>query len=79
MQCVTVLYYTDADLRLCDEVLTLEVSENGRVVIPDEFKWGKQIIAVLEGECRLLNRLGERIFPQSAPVEPSQTASLHWD
>lgn len=66
MQIVTVLYYTESDLRLCDETLTLEVSPNGRVIIPDGFKSGKQIIAVLEGECRLLNRLGERVLPFSS-------------
>lgn len=72
MQLVTVLYYTESDLRLCDETLTLEVSGNGRAVIPAEFKVGKQIIAVLEGECRLLNRLGERVLPLSSETDHNE-------
>ena len=62
-QQVTILYYQEDDLRLCDQFLELEISENGRVIIPRDFKVGKQIIAVLKGECHLLNRLGERVLP----------------
>lgn len=72
MQLVTVLYYTESDLRLCDQSLTLEESENGRVIIPAEFKVGKQIVAVLEGECRLLSRLGERVLPLSAETDHNE-------
>lgn len=63
---VTVLYY-DAPVGLImhNAVLDgLSISELGRVMIPTSFRKGKSIIAVLEGECKILNSLGERVFAQ---------------
>ncbi|MGL6123852.1 MAG: TIGR02922 family protein [Shewanella sp.] len=63
---VTILYY-DAPVGLImhNAVLGgLPVSEAGRVIIPASFRKGKSIIAVLEGECKILNSLGERVFAQ---------------
>ncbi len=62
---VTLLYFTEDDLRLRDETLALEVGRGGRAIIPPEYKAGKQIIAVLAGECHLLNRIGDRVLPLS--------------
>ena len=63
---VTVLYYeAPVGLEMHNAVLTgLEVSETGRVMIPNSFRRGKSIIAVLEGECTILNSLGERVYSQ---------------
>lgn len=63
---VTILYYeAPAGLIMHNEVLAgLIVSEAGRVMIPKEFRHGKSIIAVLEGECTILNSLGERVYSQ---------------
>ncbi|WP_445947492.1 TIGR02922 family protein [Shewanella sp.] len=63
---VTVLYYeAPAGLIMHNEILTgLAVSESGRVMIPQQFRRGKSIIAVLEGECTILNSLGERVYSQ---------------
>ncbi|MCH1929023.1 TIGR02922 family protein [Shewanella acanthi] len=64
---VTVLFY-DAPVGLImhNQVLSdLPVSESGRVMIPPAFRKGKSIIAVLEGECKILNSLGERVFSQA--------------
>lgn len=63
---VTVLFFTEDDLRLRDESLALEVGHGGRAIIPPEYKAGKQIIAVLAGECHLLNRIGDRVLPLSS-------------
>ncbi|MCM2678408.1 DUF2375 family protein [Echinimonas agarilytica] len=63
---VTVLYFTDSDLRLRDESLELEVGNGGRAIIPRGYKDGKQIVAVLAGECHLLNRIGDRVLPISS-------------
>lgn len=63
---VTVLFFSDADLRLRDEILELEVGDGGRAIIPLSYKEGKQIIAVLAGECHLLNRIGDRVLPLSS-------------
>lgn len=68
---VTILYFTDDDLRLKSEQLELPFGEGGRVIVPAEFRKGKQIIGVLEGHCKILNRIGDRIFPiASAKVIP---------
>ncbi len=64
---VTVLYY-DAPVGLVMHNLVLDglpVSDSGRVVLPEQFRKGKSIIAVLEGECKILNALGERVFSQA--------------
>lgn len=62
-QLVTVIYYSDASLELLHEVQTFTQNENGRVVIPAEFKEGKSIIAVCKGEIEVLNKVGDRILP----------------
>ncbi|MGI2168652.1 TIGR02922 family protein [Shewanella sp. MF05960] len=63
---VTVLFYeAPAGLEMYNAVLTdLDVSKTGRVMIPESFRRGKSIIAVLEGECTILNSLGERVYSQ---------------
>lgn len=63
---VTILFYeAPAGLEMHNTVLTnLSVSRSGRVMIPDSFRRGKSIIAVLDGECTILNALGERVFSQ---------------
>jgi len=65
---VTVLYYdAPAGLIMHNAVLTnLVVSSSGRVMIPQSFRDGKSIIAVLEGECKILNSLGERVYAQKS-------------
>ncbi|MGX9463545.1 TIGR02922 family protein [Shewanella sp. A14] len=63
---VTVLYYdAPVGLEMFNAVLTgLTISQTGRVMIPESFRRGKSIIAVLEGECKILNSLGERVYSQ---------------
>jgi uncharacterized protein (TIGR02922 family) len=63
---VTILYYeAPVGLEMHNAVMTdLQVSHSGRVIIPESFRRGKSIIAVLEGECKILNSLGERVFSQ---------------
>ncbi|MGY5451807.1 TIGR02922 family protein [Agarivorans sp. MS3-6] len=61
---VTMLYYDeDNPLLLQQQVLSdLCKSSKGRVIIPNEDKEGKIIIAILEGEVKVLNSLGDRAF-----------------
>ncbi|WP_259655913.1 TIGR02922 family protein [Shewanella colwelliana] len=64
---VTVLYYSSVD-SLFMESSVLEdcpVGQGGRVILPVSFKKDKQIIAVLSGNCTVLNRLGDRIYGSS--------------
>lgn len=62
---VTVLFYDDEFLlELKSEVVSnCEVASGGRVVIPDTFKEGKLIVAVLDGKVNILNKLGDRATP----------------
>ena len=59
---VTVLFYDDMEpMKLDSQVFTgLQLSSQNRVILPDDFRPGKTIIAVLEGEVKILNRLGDR-------------------
>ncbi len=59
---VTIIYYSDDGLELHHKVRTFEQNEDGRVIIPQEFKDGKSIIAVCDGEVQILNKVGDRIL-----------------
>jgi len=37
-------------------------NESGRVVIPQDFKEGKSIVAVCLGEITILNKIGDRVM-----------------
>jgi uncharacterized protein (TIGR02922 family) len=62
---VTIIYYRDDGLELHHKVKTFEQNEEGRVIIPQEFKEGKSIIAVCDGEIEILNKIGDRILSVS--------------
>lgn len=59
---VTIIYYCDDGLELHHQVKTFSQNEDGRVIIPQEFKDGKSIIAVCDGEVTILNKIGDRIL-----------------
>lgn len=59
---VTILYYYDNCLELEHEVKNYPKNKNGRVVIPQEFKDGKSILAVCLGEIEVINKFGDRIL-----------------
>lgn len=59
---VTVIYYSDEGLELLHEVKTFLQNEHGRVILPPDFKEGKSIIAVCDGEIQILNKIGDRIL-----------------
>lgn len=61
LRTVTVIYYCDASLELLHETRDFEQNIHGRVILPKEFKEGKSIIAVCDGEIKILNKLGDRI------------------
>lgn len=58
---VTIIYYCDVSLELLHETHIFAQNEQGRVILPAEFKEGKSIIAVCDGEIKILNKLGDRI------------------
>jgi uncharacterized protein (TIGR02922 family) len=59
---VTVIYYIEGSLELKHDVCSFEENLNGRVIIPNDFKQDKSIIAVCDGEIEILNKVGERIL-----------------
>lgn len=59
---VTIIYYRDDGLELHHKVKTFPQNDEGRVIISQEFKEGKSIIAVCEGEVEILNKVGDRIL-----------------
>lgn len=63
LQTVTVIYYDIHSLELQDDVKAFSKNANGRVVLLDEYRKGKSIIAICEGNVNILNKVGERILP----------------
>ncbi|MDI5832491.1 TIGR02922 family protein (plasmid) [Shewanella xiamenensis] len=60
---VTVLFCDEENFLTIKSLVLrdLKVSERGRVIIPEDFRVGKTIFAVIEGEVKVLNTLGERL------------------
>ncbi len=61
MKTVSILFYTDGEHVLKSETLTIQPSQNGRLIIPDHHKQNRTIVAVCEGEVNIINSLGERL------------------
>ena len=59
---VTIIYYNDNSLELNHAVKSYLKNESGRVIIPQEFKKGKSIVAVCLGEITILNKIGDRVM-----------------
>jgi len=59
---VTIIYYCDDGLELHHKVKTFDQNAEGRVIIPQDFKERKSIIAVCDGEVDILNKMGDRIM-----------------
>jgi len=61
LRTVTIIYYCDNSLELMHFVGRFAQNASGRVIIPNQFKEDKSIIAVCEGEVTILNKVGDRI------------------
>ncbi len=59
----TIIYYDDESLELRQKVKFFPKNQNGRIIISEEFKNGKSIVAVCKGEVKILNKVGERLLP----------------
>jgi uncharacterized protein (TIGR02922 family) len=60
-QTVTILFCTDdCSFVIKSQVLHDLPVHNERVIVPEDFRKGKTIFAVLEGSVKILNTLGER-------------------
>jgi uncharacterized protein (TIGR02922 family) len=65
---VTIIYYDNKSCKLLNEVSSFTRTQGGRVVISEEFKKDKSIVAVCLGEVKILDTLVERSFSDSAVV-----------
>ncbi len=61
LRTVTIIYYNDLSLELMHDVERFPQNENGRVIISNDFKVEKSIVAVCDGEITILNKVGDRI------------------
>ena len=62
MRQVTIIYYSDTSLELLHRTETFPQNEHSRVVIPENFRKGKSIVAVCDGKIDILNKVGDRIL-----------------
>lgn len=62
---VTIIYYNDHSMELMHDFKRFPQSGEGRVLVPEEYKKGKSILVVCEGNINILNKLGERITAAS--------------
>ncbi len=58
---VTILYYDITSLEPNHAVEVFPQASTGRVIISNEFKKNKSIIAVCDGEVTILNKIGDRV------------------
>ena len=59
---VTIIYYQEDSLELKHEINSYPKNEFGRIIIPEEFKQDKSILAVCLGEITIINKIGDRIM-----------------
>jgi len=59
---VTIIYYEDHSLELKHDFKSYGKNAKGRVIIPEDYKQGKSILAVCLGEITIMNKAGDRII-----------------
>ena len=64
---VTVVYFSNDSIEVESEVLSLNVGYSGRVIVPDEYKNDKSIIAIFDGIAVMLNKYGDRLLSKNQP------------
>ncbi len=61
---VTVIYCCDEDLALYRKTESFSLNVYGDMVIPRDFKRGKTIVAVCEGEVDVINCVGDKLIKE---------------
>lgn len=61
---VTVIYCCDEELTMYRKIHTFNLNGYGDMIIPQDFKRGKTIVAVCEGEIDILNTDGDRLVEE---------------
>ncbi len=60
---VTVIYCCDGELELYRKTRNFNLNTYGDMIIPQEFKRGKTIVALCEGEVDIINSIGDKLTP----------------
>jgi uncharacterized protein (TIGR02922 family) len=58
---ITVIYCCDDELELYRETMDVNNNAYGDMVIPKDFRSGKTIVAVCEGEINILNSIDNKL------------------
>lgn len=58
---VTIIYCCDDDLTLYRKTKNFNLNAYGDMIIPQDFKRGKTIVAVCEGEIDVINSVGDKL------------------
>ncbi|KGJ90444.1 TIGR02922 family protein [Colwellia psychrerythraea] len=61
---VTVIYCCDDALELYRKTQSFKLNAYGDMIIPQDFKRGKTIVAVCEGEVDVINIIGDRLVKE---------------
>jgi len=58
---VTVIYCCDNELTMYRKTQSFNINAYGDMIIPQEFKRGKTIVAVCEGDIDVINSVGDKL------------------
>lgn len=58
---VTVIYCCDDDLAIYRKTQHFHLNSYGDMIIPQDFKRGKTIVALCEGEIDIINSIGDKL------------------
>lgn len=61
---VTVIYCCDGELAMYRKIQNFKLNAYGDMIIPQDFKRGKTIVAVCDGEIDILNSVGDKLVDE---------------
>jgi uncharacterized protein (TIGR02922 family) len=61
---VTVIYCCDKDLSMYRKTQSFKLNAYGDMIIPQDFKRGKTIVAVCEGEIDVINSVDDKLVKE---------------
>jgi uncharacterized protein (TIGR02922 family) len=61
---VTVIYCCDNDLEIYRKIQNFNLNAYGDMIIPQDFKRGKTIVALCDGEIDVINSVGDRLIAE---------------
>lgn len=61
---VTIIYCCDNDLAMYRKTQVFNLNAYGDMIIPQDFKRGKTIVAVCDGEIDIINSVGDRVVEE---------------